>query len=70
MDTQTGTWLPVEVKENESYDTTEVFNSSKHKSHLLTCIPRRMDWPEEQKRLKKLERSAIYNALNPNKLLD
>ena len=52
METPTNEYLPVEVGENQSYEEDEIFNWKVHKSHLLTCIPRRMDWNKVRKKFK------------------
>jgi hypothetical protein len=50
METCTGNLLPIEV-DKEIYDEDEVYNKNKHVSHLLNCIPRRMDWNVVRKKL-------------------
>ncbi len=49
MNTQTRSILPVEVGNSDGYDEDEIFDYRKHKSHLITCAARRMDWGREQK---------------------
>ena len=70
MDTSTGTVLPVEVKDSETFDEDEVFNGKKHKSHLLNCIPRRMDWNNVRQKFIELRNMEIAIALDPKKMLD
>jgi hypothetical protein len=69
MDTPTNQVLPIEVKENEVYEDNEIFNSTKHTSHLLKCIPRRMDWNVVRKKFIDLNNMDMYLALNEKSLL-
>ena len=52
METPTNEYLPVEISEGQSYEDDEIFNWKVHKSHLLNCIPRRMDWNKVRKKFK------------------
>lgn len=70
MWTQTRSILPVEVGSGDGFDEDEIFNSKIHKSHLLTCIPRRMDWQKEQKIILRLEAKKTKTLLNQKQLLD
>jgi hypothetical protein len=69
MQTNTSEILPVEVAEGQEYDEDEVFNYRKHKSHLLTCIPRRMDWNKVRRKFKDLENIDMMLALDEKNLL-
>ena len=69
MWTQTRSILPVEVGDGDGYDDDEIFDSKKHKSHLLTCIPRRMDWAKEQKIIKRIEAERTKTLLYSKQLL-
>ena len=69
METQTGTYLPVEVKENESYDDSEIFDYRIHKSHLLNCKQRRNDWNEKKKHFVDLYNLELTLAMNKRDLL-
>ena len=61
MQTPTGQLLPIEVTDQQ-FDEEEIFNWKKHKSHLLECIPRRMDWNDERKKFK--DRMDAENILD------
>lgn len=50
MDTSTGVVLPVERQEGQIYSDDDVFNYRVHKSHLLNCIPMRMNWNRKRKK--------------------
>jgi len=69
METQTHEYLPVEIGDNETIDDDEIFNWRKHKSHLLKCIPRRMDWNIKRKQFKEMENIEIAQALSEKSLL-
>lgn len=69
MNTSTGVVLPVEVKENEVYDDTETFNYKKHTSHLLNCIPRRMDWNRVRQKFIDIANVDMKLALDEKSLL-
>lgn len=68
MKTKTFTYLPVEVEDDQQFDDDEVFESSKHKSHLLSCLPRRNDWDKFKRKFEEVENTEITIALS--KLLD
>jgi len=69
MQTNTGEVLPVEVIGDEVFDEDETFNYKKHKSHLLTCIPRRMDWNSVRRKFKDLNNLEMALALDEKSLL-
>ena len=69
METATHEYLPVEIGNNESIDEDEIFNYKRHKSHLLNCIPRRMDWNQKKKQFKDMANLEIAQALSEKSLL-
>lgn len=69
MDTPTNQLLPVEIKDNEVIDDDEIFNSKKHTSHLLKCVPRRMDWNIVRKKFVDVNNMHLNLALNEKSLL-
>ena len=68
METKTGSYLPVEVRENEGYEDDEIFNSEKHKSHLLNCKPRSADWDKVKKSFIDVNLIDFQLALNNREL--
>lgn len=67
--TKKGEYLPIEIKEKEEVDDSVVFDHTKHTSHLLNCVPRRMDWNDVRKKFINLNNFEMDLALNRKSLL-
>ena len=69
MRTFTQSLLPVEVENGQEYDDDDMFDEKRHKSHLLTCLPRRLEWKFIKKKMLDIENREIAEALSPKNLL-
>ena len=49
MFTQNNSMLPIEIENNEAFDEDEIFDSQRHRSHLLDCKGRQNDWERVKK---------------------
>ena len=66
MSTCMGVVLPIERQEGQVYTDDDVFNYRTHKSHLLNCIPMRMNWNEKRK--KYMKNDNPFAAMTPKEL--
>ena len=60
MDTEARSILPVEIKPEKIYMTTDTYDKIQHTSHLLNCKGRQEDWEKMKKKYNNIMMRAKF----------